>query len=143
MFLTHFWVGMRGGLYVLCAEVQKSQNASPVLKVLPPPRGGGGGGGERQWIFAQLWQHNRGNYYSNNLSKKGKNNAMPTSPFPIFFPPFKIRVVNRDPQKTSFFAGSLTKVKNTHVRIVSISGFLYYFWVHLVHPIIPSMQWNR
>ena len=41
MFLTHFWVGMRGGLWVLCAEVQKSQNASPVLKVLPPPRGGG------------------------------------------------------------------------------------------------------
>ena len=29
---------MRGGLWVLCAEVQKSQNASPVLKVLPPPR---------------------------------------------------------------------------------------------------------
>ena len=36
---------MRGGLWVLCAEVQKSQNASPVLKVLPPPRGGGGLGG--------------------------------------------------------------------------------------------------
>ena len=45
VFLTHFWGCMRGGLWVLCAEVQKSQNASPVLKVLPPPRGGGGGGG--------------------------------------------------------------------------------------------------
>ena len=42
VFLTHFWGCMRGGLWVLCAEVQKSQNASPVLKVLPPPRGGGG-----------------------------------------------------------------------------------------------------
>ena len=40
VFLTHFWGCMRGGLWVLCAEVQKSQNASPVLKVLPPPRGG-------------------------------------------------------------------------------------------------------
>ena len=37
VFLTHFWGCMRGGLWVLCAEVQKSQNASPVLKVLPPP----------------------------------------------------------------------------------------------------------
>ena len=45
VFLTHFWGCMRGGLWVLCAEVQKSQNASPVLKVLPPPRGGGGKGG--------------------------------------------------------------------------------------------------
>ena len=52
MFLTHFWVGMRGGLWVLCAEVQKSQNASPVLKVLPPPRGGGGVGGPTQPFLA-------------------------------------------------------------------------------------------
>ena len=40
VFLTHFWGCMRGGLWVLCAEVQKSQNASPVLKVLPPPHDG-------------------------------------------------------------------------------------------------------
>ena len=59
VFLTHFWGCMRGGLWVLCAEVQKSQNASPVLKVLPPPRGGGGkrrGGGRGRRRWCGVWE---------------------------------------------------------------------------------------
>ena len=73
---------MRGGLWVLCAEVQKSQNASPVLKVLPPPRGGGGGGGGELTveIATNCGKHNpRQLHYSNNLSKKRAKSSIAES----------------------------------------------------------------